>query len=261
MHIFYNFFFFLFDVIIPCCDVDTPLLYKSVQGIRENVLDGVGTIYLVGTERLEQISKNLNCEYVNEINFMSFSKECLINCSLARCGWFFQQLIKFSGDNLAKTDDFLIFDADHILLKPHKFVENGKYIFYMTDEFHEPYFATIKKLLGETYTKKVKNSFISDKMVLNKKILNEMKTDIAKRSKFPWIKSIVKSYPKGEFSGFSEFETYGTYIFDNYSDLVETKNANRKLLFDGDISYSSFQEIKDKYSDYNSITQGKSCSF
>ena len=247
----------MLDVIIPCCEMDGGLLYKSVPSIRKNVTDGIGTIYIVGEKGLEAISNDLCCEYVSDINFMGFSKHCIFSCPKSRTGWIYQQLIKLSADRLSKTENFLVFDADHILLSPHNFVENGKYNFYVSDEFHQTYFNTIKELLGDKYKKEFGKSFINDKMIFNKSILKELKDELSNKSKYHWIKTILDACPTSAFSGFSEFETYGTYVYANYKDLFNIKETKRRVLYDDDITYNTIDEIKEKYGDYDSITQGK----
>ena len=247
----------MLDTIIPCCEKDSALLYKSVPSIRKNVTDGIGTIFVVGPRMLEPVCDDLACRYVSDVNFMGFSKHCVLSCPQGRRGWIYQQLIKLSADRLSGTDNFLVFDADHILLKPHRFIEKGKYNFYVSNEFHEVYFNTIKQLLGEKYKKGANVSFINDKMIFNKSILKDLKNDISKKSKYHWIKSILDACPESSFSGFSEFETYGTYMYYNHRELFNMKETKRKILYDDDITYNTIDEIKEKYGDNDSVTQGK----
>ena len=228
----------MIDVIIPCADIDTPLLYKSVPMVRENVSDGVNNIYIVGTGMLLDISKDLDCKYVNELEFMGFSKHCINVSNKTRQGWVYQQLIKLSSDKISETDDFLICDADHILLKPHRFIEGGKYNFHMEEEYHTPYFTTMERLLGNDFTKTAEGSFICDKMIFNKDILNELKHDIEIHCGSNWINAILNTYPRREFCGLSEFELYGTYILKKHPEKVNMMSSLRKLLFNEKLGYN-----------------------
>lgn len=247
----------MLDVVVPCSDSDVVMLYKSIPCIRENVEDGVGKIYIVGSFAIKDACEDLSCEFVDELALMGFSKHCLVQVDRERRGWVYQQLIKLSSDKLVETDDFLVCDSDHVLLKPHRFVDGDKYIFYTTEEYHKPYFDTIKKILGDEFSKIMECSFISDKMVFNKEILKKMKKEIEVHCGNNWIKSIISACKPGVFSCFSEFETYGTYIRKRYKDVVKLVDANRKIIFDQDLPYSTLPEIKSIYAVYHSLTQGK----
>ena len=249
----------MLDIVIPCLDTDIPMLKRCVPFLRENVTDGVGEIFVVSKRygQIRKICKGLGCQFVDEIEFMGFDKNELGDIPFNRNGWLYQQLIKLSGDRLSSSDDFLVCDADHVLLKPHKFVVCGGYNFYYTGEYHIPYFRVIEKLFNGKYAKKINQSFISDKIVMNKGILSQMKDEIESYSKKGWIDTIVDNYDKETQSGFSEFETYGTFISNIFIGMVNMIDANRYMETEENIASLTNKEMKEKYNGFASVTQFK----
>jgi hypothetical protein len=249
----------MIDVVIPCLESDIPILNKCVPSLRKNLKDGVGNVFIVGreTDLLKVTCKNLDCDFVNEVGFMGFDKYELGDIPFNRNGWLYQQLIKLSGDRLSCNEDFLVCDADHILLEPHSFIDGGVYNFYYTGEYHVPYFRVIDELFQKRYQKIVKFSFISDKMIFNKDILHQMKDEIEFLSKEEWVWSIVNHYDKETQSGFSEFETYGTFISNRFGNKVNLIDANRYMESEVTIDNFSIEEIHEKYKGFLSITQFK----
>jgi hypothetical protein len=76
------------------------------------------------------------------------------------------------------------------------FNNNGKPIFDVKTEYHKPYFITLKKIFPEL-GKKYNYSFISEHMIINTKIMNNM----IKRINFNknllgdiWYEKIIKKY-------------------------------------------------------------------
>jgi hypothetical protein len=117
------------------------------------------------------------------------------------------------------TDDYLVWDADTIPLKPIKIIDkNGKYNFVKADEYHKPYFENFKILLNEEPNREF--SFISQFMIFNKSILNELFRKIEKNFKDSshWYWSILQNLKGEDGSLFSEYETYGHFIKNHYPD-------------------------------------------
>lgn len=238
----------MIDIIIPCAKRDAGNLYKTIPSLREYVCDDIFNICVIGPSDIYEVTEDLNCKFVDELEFMGFSKHC-INIPKQRQGWVYQQLIKLCSDKISQTEDFLVCDADHILLKPHRFVEDGKYNFYTIKDYHKPYFEIIKRLLGDEFKKENDVSFISDKMIFNKTILKEIRSHIEKRFHGNWIKAIIKNYNKHEVCGLSEFELYGVYMLIKHPDKFKTTPTNRLLALDDSIPYRTLSDIKAEYQD------------
>lgn len=143
-----------------------------------------------------------------------------------RAGWYFQQFLKMGYSLLENCDEYyLIWDSDLILLKEEKFFENKKMILYKKTEYHKPYFDTLKKILN--LDKSFDFSFICEHMIIKKEIMNEIITNIEKMGGEQYFEVILDSIEKSEIerSGFSEFETYGTYALKNYYELFVIKEV------------------------------------
>lgn len=217
----------MLDVIIPSTASDLDNIPIIIECLMANLSDGLGKVFVVSNGVKEVGS----VEFINEAELVGFTKNSF-NIGIGnRNGWVFQQLIKLSGDKVSTTDDFLVLDADHFLLKPHKFVDGGKYKFYTSSEYHHPYFSTMDRLFCGRYSKLLDKSFISDKMVLNKAVLREMKDEIESVNGIDWREAVLKSYPNGNFCGFSEFETYGTFILSNHRDKCMFEDDGREKTY------------------------------
>lgn len=243
------------DIVIPCIEKDKKLLRLAIEGLRQNLKHPIGTIYLV--VQIPSMFQDFRDDavVVNETDVVGFQSASLYNQFGNRSGWIYQQLIKLSADKIAQSDDFLVYDADHILLQPHSFKDGDKTIFYTTDEHHLPYFTAINDLFNGTVRKAVKPSFIADCMLLNKSVLAEMKLSIESWHQSYWELAVISSVQPHP-SGFSEFETYGNFFATFHPSEYKLKDADRYMSHNK-IDFMSYQEIKDMYYDYASITQHK----
>ncbi|MBI4819192.1 MAG: hypothetical protein HY791_23170 [Deltaproteobacteria bacterium] len=132
----------------------------------------------------------------------------------ARAGWYLQQINKLAFGLLPSTDShFLIWDADTVPLRPLSFFDElGRVWFTMSKEFHLDYFENYTRLLGHGADREF--SFISEHMVVDRRILKEMFETIERR--FPgeesWAWKIMRNLRGNHISLFSEYETYGHYV-------------------------------------------------
>ena len=135
-------------------------------------------------------------------------------------GWYFQQLLKLScAYNETISDNYLVWDADTVLLRPLEFIDNdGKMIFTIATEYHPDYFLNYRKLIGEEPMREY--SFIAQHMVMNKSIVKEMLENIDKRfpGKDDWPWKIINNLCGKSNQLFSEYEFYGHYVKKHYPD-------------------------------------------
>ena len=132
-----------------------------------------------------------------------------------RAGWYYQQFLKM---NISRhpliSKYYLIWDSDTVMLKKINFFnKSNKIILNTSKEFHKPYFQTIRNF---GLLKKNNFSFISEHMLIDSKIMNNLISLIEKTNSknHSWIKTLISQIDKDSLngSGFSEFETYGTYL-------------------------------------------------
>lgn len=137
-------------------------------------------------------------------------------------GWYFQQFIKmgFAKSSFANENDYyLTWDSDTVPLKEMSFFSKENQPFFtMKEEYHIPYFTTIKTLLG--IDKNCDQSFICENMMMNKVIMKELilKIDESNVVGSNWCEKIINALPKNTNNSFSEFETYGTFVNHYYPD-------------------------------------------
>jgi len=142
-----------------------------------------------------------------------------------RAGWYFQQFLKMSiSRHPLISKYYLIWDSDTVMLKKINFFnKSSKLIINTSKEFHKPYFQTIRNF-GLLKTNNF--SFISEHMIVNSKIMSNLISLIEKANtkNLSWIKTLVSYINKDHLnhSGFSEFETYGTYLSKYHYDSFVT---------------------------------------
>lgn len=203
------------DIVIPAIAKDLQTLPYCLEGIKRNIPHRVKGIYLVGPadERLINFSKEYGLIFINELEVLGFGPkdiDYVTTDGRDRSGWLFQQFIKLSG-NIGECQNFLTIDSDHVLLKPHVFITNdGKYVFYRSNEFRWSYIMENYRLLGDFKIPML--SYVSHKMIFNKKILEKLKITIEQKSGEKWTDSIIHTIDRDDSSAFSEFELYASFV-------------------------------------------------
>ena len=248
----------MLDIVVPCLKQDHSILERSLCGIFENVEDGVGNVFIL-SDSIDGFDNILSTfgnkvSIIDEKEVIGYLKDDVVINNSSRKGWVYQQLLKLSSDKIVSTDNFLAIDADHVLIKPHRFVDGDKFNFYTSKEFHKPYFNCIDKLFGGKYQKEVNESFISDKMVFNKSILSSMKSEIEENHGCSWDKGIFKCYDNTSYCGFSEFETYGTYFKVNYNEKMNLIPDERFMYMYRNLETMDYNTIKDNFKQFKSVT-------
>ena len=143
----------------------------------------------------------------------------------SRIGWYLQQFIKLAVLRQArKTENYLIWDADTIPMKNLFFFSStGVVEFYAAKEFHTPYFTAIHKILN--LGKIAPFSFIAQCFPCKGSWAIEFFNDIEKKFKSDYISSIISNINFEHQSGFSEYETLGTFIYKNFKNEIKIKNG------------------------------------
>ncbi len=129
-----------------------------------------------------------------------------------RAGWFLQQFLKlgFATHPLAKQN-YLVWDADTIPLRPMEFCTDGRVIFTQGLEYFEAYFDTIHDLLGLRSV--VPHSVISQHGLFHKQAVQELLACVAsRRASANFAKSILSSCADRKSAFFSEYETYAAFF-------------------------------------------------
>lgn len=209
---------------------DAFFVHRTIKYIQEYLHD-VDKIYVISNKKnnviLNRIPKRFNNVVIldenNIIDGLSFSavKESLRRFGADRItGWYFQQFIKLGFALTSYASQFYMsWDADTLPLSEIPFEKDGKIYFDYKKEYHKPYFETINNLLG--LKKEFEHSFIAEHMMFEKEYVLQMISDINRNgaSGFTWWEKIIDACDFSEsLNSFSEFETYGTYVYSKNRD-------------------------------------------
>lgn len=140
-----------------------------------------------------------------------------------RLGWYLQQFLKLSALQQTSAKGLgLIWDADTVPLKNLSFEKEGKILFYKGVEFHQPYFSAIQTLLG--LQKRNSFSYIAQCFPCKGSWIGNLLKTIEINTQKYWMEGIADSIDFDESSGFSEYETIGTFLESQYPQEISILN-------------------------------------
>jgi hypothetical protein len=125
-------------------------------------------------------------------------------------GWYLQQFLKLSFGFYARIPQYVIWDADTVMLSRIDFTENGITLMNSAREHHREYFETFRKLFGREAT--LPRSVISQYMLIETQIVQQMRGTVESRFGKNWIEAILSVLPGDSLCEFSEYETYGNFL-------------------------------------------------
>ncbi|MEF2967860.1 DUF6492 family protein [Paenibacillus sp. M1] len=220
------------DVLIPAIEKDLGTLPYVIDALRAKVLHPIGQIIIIAPKRQKMIDfcRAKGCRFVDENAVLPLTKKDISygSAKWERSGWLFQQLLKLSGDRVCSADYFLVIDADTVLIAPHSFRSGGKSVFYCRNWSQPEYFATYRRLMGRKPASS--SSFVTHYMLFEKAKLARMKKDIEARHRMPWYKAVIQSMNRKKQFAFSEYETYGNYVYSTDRSGILLRNARNKSM-------------------------------
>jgi hypothetical protein len=220
------------DVLIPAIEKDLATLPFVIDSVKKFVMHPIGQIFIVApnSAKIKSLCLRKNCTFVDENTVLPITKRNIHYRSKRweRSGWLYQQLLKLGGSKLGSQRFYLVIDADTVLIRPHTFRSGGRQIFYCRNWSQPEYFTTYKKLLGKKAPRPA--SFVTHYMMFEKSKLTTLKKKIAARHHTSWHSAILRSINKTKQFGFSEFETYGNFLYASSPKSVVLKKALNKSL-------------------------------
>lgn len=147
-----------------------------------------------------------------------------------RAGWYYQQFLKIQLCNFVDSSNYLIWDSDTVPLRKIDFFEDDKILFHTSSEKHKPYFDTLNRLLGLGKTNP--KSFITEHlMVYRPEMIKLIETIQKQNPNQQWPFTILDAVDNENLSksGFSEYETYGTYAIQASADLYKIRTEVQQL--------------------------------
>ena len=236
-------------LVVPTIAEDIGKLLKNI-GIYFDFLP-IEELWVIGNSQVEALlPKNYPIVFMDEKELVDFKaiEELMVKRTGKaetgrRAGWYVQQFVKMGFARVCRDDYYLLWDSDTVPLKPVSLVEGDKPVFDCKMEYHEAYFKTLEKLLG--LKKGVEESFISEHMVvktsLMRQLLDELEANEALEGR-NFAEKIINAVPGEELgkSGFSEFETFGTYVCSKFPDAYGMRKWKSLrcggLFFEGGLS-------------------------
>lgn len=142
-----------------------------------------------------------------------------------RLGWYLQQMIKLTVlAELSANQTALIWDADTLPIHNLTFLApTGQLRYFASRENHAPYFAAIDRLLG--LNKIVPFSFIAQCFPIHGLWMQEFIRAIEEKHQQPWQRAILNAIDFNQASGFSEYETLGTFFSHRHPQQIDFAHA------------------------------------
>lgn len=163
----------------------------------------------------------LEIEYKNELKTaVAFSGNS------KRFNWYFQQFLKIESLIATEADRLIIWDADCVPVKEMEFFgQSGKPKFILSSEYNYEYFDCIDRLLKIEKIKKL--SYISPGFPFLKSWISEFVNYVeAVNPGKKWWEAIIAETNLSSKSGFSEFETLGTWAQHSHPNDFEILTCN-----------------------------------
>lgn len=219
--------YLMIDVVTVCAGKDLENIATCIQSLNKNL--EVSNIYVI-TNDIKRVPKLENVIAVDENNIINREqieqlKKIKFPYSKERFGWYLQQFLKMKfAQSQYCQGDYLIWDADTILLKKINFHEQDCVLFTKGEEkLNHYYIDTFKKLLA------IENTFsfsvISQHLFVNKNVMLSMLSEIEKIHNIDFCQAILTNIKGDSSSLFSEYETYINYyahIATNYRVIKRT---------------------------------------
>ena len=228
----------MYDIIIPTASKDVGFIHLVFEYIRKNLKEADIIYVITNRSCFNKIQKydlkHFNVilldenELIQSLSFERIQKILLSQDVHIRVGWYFQQFLKmaFALTKYSK-DYYLTWDSDTLPLNHISFFDDKERpLFTMKAEFNQPYFDTLQKLLG--FGKLAPFSFIAEHMMFNsnimKELINRIETNNSKGS--DWVEKILFACTDLQEPCFSEFETYGSYVWKFHPNMYGVQKLN-----------------------------------
>lgn len=240
------------DLVIPSIPSDIGVLLSNLDCFFSFL--PINNIIVIGPLALKkELPLNEKIKYYNEEDIIDCSrlkevvkerqKKCKNNI---RLGWYLQQFIKMSYSKQCNEDYYLLWDSDTVPLKKVCLFDNEeKPVFHIKTEYHKPYFDVIEKLIPGL-RKQINGSFIAEHMLIKTDYMRSLIKEIESNANLKgdtFEEKIINTIDVNELydCGFSEFETYGSYVQYKYFNEYSFQKWS-SLRFGG--FFFSFNELK-----------------
>ncbi|MBQ3165586.1 MAG: hypothetical protein IJC02_13845 [Lachnospiraceae bacterium] len=221
-----------YDVVIPIVDKDFDKALIILPYIKAYL--PVKRMVLIGSEKVKakmSASEQGFIDFIDENQLINIERirEIIGNRTnndeqaIKRTGWYLQQFIKMYYATICEDEYYIVWDVDTLPLHKIEFLVDRHPVFHMKTEFCESYFITISKILHDV-DKCVDKSFIAEHMFVKCSLMNDMIHEIEKNENLKgkvFYEKILYAIEEKDIknSGFSEFETFGSFCMKRYPTL------------------------------------------
>ncbi len=229
-----------YKVIIPIVAKDLDLIKNNISYFQKNL--GAKGFVFIGKKTIERECLQIpNSEFIDEDSVMSeltFSK-CreLINKrhgNTQRAGWYFQQFLKIGYSTICKEEYYLVWDSDTIPIRRIDFFDEMNRPYLSTKnyvKYDECYSASISMIFQNKISKSKDYSFIAEHMMFKKDLTLNLISLIENNHQIKgetFFEKIINSIPQRiiNLSGFSEFETYASFLTLLYPNIYQLRKWN-----------------------------------
>jgi hypothetical protein len=212
-----------FTTVISLCTLDHADVWKLTSKLLPRFVEAnrfivyvpdnqVSEFRTITDDRIEVLSEELLGEqYADKLE----QRVSLVGNS-KRYQWYLQQFYKIEALLKADSQSVVIWDADCVPVQQLTlFSDNGEPIYMQaSQELNYVYFETIEKMLNMQRVQDF--SFIIPGFPISKEWVTEFAQYFQDKHGINWYDSIIENTPFERMSGFSEYETLGTWIANKY---------------------------------------------
>lgn len=218
----------IITLVVPAIPIDIGILLDNLNYYFEFL--PIDNICVIGPKEIKNMLPCRNdIQFLNEEELIDFNEVRKLIIKRTgnqengnKAGWYVQQFVKIAYSRYCKNKYYLLWDSDTIPLKKIGLFDNATPFFDCKKEYHKAYFDTIEKLFQGLH-KTIRGSFISEHMLIDAELMRRMLDEIEANINIPgedFQQKIINAINTEDIvrSGFSEFETFGTYVTAKYPD-------------------------------------------
>ena len=222
-------------ILMPLAAKDVARAGRCIAALRAHVAHPITRIVVPGQDdaRVRAFCRDHGLDYRNEKELLPPS---ILGLAYAPGGynlngWIRQQMLKLTAADYLDDDNILAFDSDTLLLRGLSFFQGERQVLFTSDEYQPSYHAMTQRLLGPL--RRHPRSFIAHGMLLQRRYLREMTQAIVARHGGELASAIVAQLDRSVAAGLSEYELYGTWLFNRHRDSFVSRywyNAKAKTI-------------------------------
>ena len=216
------------EVVYVATDKDLATIDLSVQSLIKIVGVRISVVSIIGKRgsRIEGYARETGIRFVDELELLGFGPSTYQypEESGERSGWLYQQLLKLAWCKKAQETSYIIVDADTVFINNAAFRRGKRFIFYVSEEWNQPYSDAIECLLG--FHDHSMWSYVAHMMIFDCRMVSEMLAQIESRHGVPWHEAIARTRALDRNSCVSEYHTYASWVKHHYPE-----RASRRPLY------------------------------